>query len=118
MAAALLTATDAPPAGTWAIDPGRAVVAFSGRAGFLAPTISARFADVAGEVTVGAGSTAVRVEVDVTTMTTGNRAWDEVIGAVDPFDAGRFPLAVYESTRVAVDRPPVPTSRAGSPSAG
>ena len=46
----------------------------------------------------------MRVEVDVTSMTTGNRAWDEVIGAVDPFDAGRFPLAVYESTRVAVDR--------------
>ena len=99
MAAALLTATDAPPAGTWAIDPGRAVVAFSGRAGFLAPTISARFASVSGEVTVGAEH-GVRVEVDVTSMTTGNRAWDEVIGSVDPFDTGRFPLAVYESTRV------------------
>jgi polyisoprenoid-binding protein YceI len=99
MAAALLTATDAPPAGTWAIDPGRAVVAFSGRAGFLAPTISARFATVSGEVTVG-GTHGVRVAVDVASMTTGNRAWDEVIGAVDPFDTGRFPLAVYESTRV------------------
>ena len=99
MAAALLTATDAPPAGTWAIDPGRAVVAFSGRAGFLAPTISARFATVSGEVTVGR-THGVRVEVDVTSMTTGNRAWDEVVGAVDPFDTGRFPLAVYESTRL------------------
>jgi polyisoprenoid-binding protein YceI len=99
MAAALLTATDAPPAGTWAIDPGRAVVAFSGRAGFLAPTISARFGTVSGEVTVGS-THGVRVEVDVTSMTTGNRAWDEVVGAVDPFDTGRFPLAVYESTRV------------------
>jgi polyisoprenoid-binding protein YceI len=99
MAAALLTATDTPPAGTWAIDPGRAVIAFSGRAGFLAPTISARFATVSGEVTVGA-THGVRVEVDVTSMTTGNRAWDEVIGAVDPFDTGRFPLAAYESTRV------------------
>jgi polyisoprenoid-binding protein YceI len=99
MAAALLTAPDAPPAGAWAIDPGRAVVAFSGRAGFLAPTISARFATVSGEVTVGAEH-GVRVEVDVTSMTTGNRAWDEVIGAVDPFDAARFPIAVYESTRV------------------
>ena len=97
MAAALLTATDAPPAGTWAIDPGRAGVAFSGRAGFLAPTISARFATVSGEVTVGAEH-GVRVEVDVTSMTTGNRAWDDVLGAVDPFDTGRFPLAVYEST--------------------
>ena len=99
MAAALLTATDAPPAGAWAIDPGRAVVAFSGRAGFLAPTISARFAAVSGEITVGA-THGIRVEVDVTSMTTGNRAWDEVLGAADPFDTGRFPLAVYESTRV------------------
>ena len=54
---------------------------------------------MSGEVTVGA-THGVRVEVDVTSMTTGNRAWDEVIGAVDPFDTGRFPLAVYESTRV------------------
>ncbi len=41
-----------PPAGTWAIDPARAVVAFTGRASFLAPTISARFGEVAGQVSV------------------------------------------------------------------
>ena len=33
-------------------------------------------------------------------MTTGCAAYDEVIGAVDPFDAARFPLALYESSRV------------------
>jgi polyisoprenoid-binding protein YceI len=94
---------DMPPAGAWTIDPARAVVAFSGRASFLAPAISARFAGVAGRVAVAdpsGGAHGVRVEVDVTTMTTGNRAYDEVIGAVDPFDAARFPIAVYESTRV------------------
>ena len=50
MATAQLTRTGhaAAPAGSWAIDPARAVVAFSGRASFLAPTISARFGDVAG----------------------------------------------------------------------
>lgn len=109
MATALPTrsATDArtaPPAGTWAIDPGRARVAFSGRAGVLAPAISARFADVTGRISVAADGRparhGVRVEVDVTTMTTGNRAYDEVVGAVDPFDAARFPVAVYESSRV------------------
>ena len=94
---------DRPPVGAWTIDPARAVVAFSGRASFLAPTISARFAGISGEVAVAAGSGGahgVRVEVDVTSMTTGNRAYDEVIGAVDPFDAARFPIALYESTRV------------------
>lgn len=89
-----------PPAGAWAIDPARAVVAFSGRVSFLAPTISARFAGVAGQVEVADSCGGVRVEVDVTSMTTGNRAYDEVIGAIDPFDAARFQLAVYESTRV------------------
>jgi polyisoprenoid-binding protein YceI len=111
MAAATLSAADrrttgaaTPPAGTWAIDPARARVAFSGKASFLAPTISARFPDVAGRVVVGDGPAGsghrLRVEVDVTAMTTGSGVYDEVIAAVDPFDAARFPLAVYESTRV------------------
>jgi polyisoprenoid-binding protein YceI len=93
-----------PPAGSWAIDPERAVVAFTGRASFLAPAISARFGEIAGSIAVaepGSGDAhGVRVEVDVTSLTTGNRAYDEVIGAVDPFDTARFPIAVYESSRV------------------
>ncbi|MGH8892729.1 MAG: YceI family protein [Actinomycetes bacterium] len=93
----------APPEGTWAIDPHRAVVAFSGRSSFLAPAINARFRDVAGTVEVGGpvgAEHSVRVEVDVTSMTTGNRAYDEVIAAFDPFDAARFPVAVYRSSAV------------------
>jgi polyisoprenoid-binding protein YceI len=90
----------APPEGVWAIDPNRATVAFSGRTSFLAPTISARFPDVSGTVEVG-DEHSVRVEVDVTTMTTGNRAYDEVISAFDPFDSARFPVAVYRSSAVA-----------------
>jgi polyisoprenoid-binding protein YceI len=90
----------APPEGVWAIDPNRAQVAFSGRTSFLAPTIRARFAEVSGTVEVG-DEHSVRVEVDVTSMTTGNRAYDEVIAAFDPFDADRFPIAVYRSTAVA-----------------
>jgi polyisoprenoid-binding protein YceI len=99
MATAQLTRTGhaAAPAGSWSIDPARAVVAFSGRASFLAPTITARFGDVAGALSFDE----VRVAVDVTTMTTGNRAYDEVIAAVDPFDSARFPIAVYASTGVA-----------------
>ena len=115
MAAATLSAADRrttgpagsamPPAGTWAIDPARARVAFSGKASFLAPTINARFPEVEGRVVVGRDTSPdaghrLRVEVDVTAMTTGCGAYDEVIAAVDPFDSARFPLAVYESTRV------------------
>jgi polyisoprenoid-binding protein YceI len=90
----------APPEGAWAIDPNRARVAFSGRTSFLTPTINARFPDVTGTIDVGQEHS-VRVEVDVTSMTTGNRAYDEVIAAFDPFDADRFPIAVYQSSAVA-----------------
>jgi polyisoprenoid-binding protein YceI len=90
----------APPAGTWTIDPSRAVVAFSGRTSFVSPTIRARFAEVGGTVEVG-DEHAVRVDVDVTSMATGNRAYDEVISTFDPFDAARHPMAVYRSSAVA-----------------
>lgn len=94
-------AADGPPAGVWTIDPGRARVGFTGKAGVLAPTVAARFAAVEGRIEAGTGRDhRLRVEVDVTSMTTGCGPWDDVIGAVDPFDAARFPLAVYESTRV------------------
>ena len=90
----------APPEGTWAIDPHRAVVAFSGRTSFVSPTIRARVADVGGTVQVG-HEHSVQVDVDVTSMTTGNRAYDEIISAFDPFDAARHPMAVYRSSAVA-----------------
>lgn len=106
MAAATLTRPEptgwrvAPPEGSWVVDPHRAIVAFAGRTSFLTPTITARFAEVSGRVEVGTEH-AVRVEVDVTSMTTGNRAYDEVIAAFDPFDVARFPVAVYRSSAVA-----------------
>lgn len=94
--------TALPEAGTWSIDPRRAVVAFSGRTSFLTPTISARFQGVTGMVRVGdaADDGSVDVEVDVTTLTTGNRSWDDVIATFDPFDAQRHPVATYRSTAV------------------
>jgi polyisoprenoid-binding protein YceI len=100
--AASRTALDGPRAGSWRIDPERAIVAFSGKASFLTPTISARFVGVAGSVEVGEGAATghVDVTVDVSTMTTGNRAYDEMIAAVDPFDVAHSPVATYRSTAV------------------
>ena len=105
-----------PSPGTWRIDPGRAVVAFSGRRSFVAPTVSARFTGVTGSVAVrsfGAGSNAldaedvdvedVDVEVDVTTLSTGNRVWDELLHGLDPFEVNRFPIATYRSRSVRRD---------------
>jgi polyisoprenoid-binding protein YceI len=84
------------------IDPSSAIVGFTGKASLLAPTVSARFAGVTGSVLVRADVTAsdVDVEVDVTTMTSGNRAWDDLVSAVDPFGASSFPTASYRSTSV------------------
>jgi polyisoprenoid-binding protein YceI len=93
-----------PRSGAWVIDSNRAVAALTGRASFLAPTISARFLGVEGSVEVAETSRglagAVEVAVDVTSMSTGNAAWDELVTPFDPFDADHFPIAVYRSTQV------------------
>lgn len=81
-------------AGSWTLDPARASVAFSGRANRLAPTFRAAFTSVAGTVEVGP-EVRLAVDVDVTSMTTGNRGWDEMLRALDPFDAARCRVATY-----------------------
>jgi polyisoprenoid-binding protein YceI len=93
-----------PQSGTWVIDSTRALVAFSGKASFLTPKISARFLGVEGRIEVvetsGGLTGAVDVSVDVTSMTTGNPTWDDLLASFDPFDANHFPVAVYRSTGV------------------
>lgn len=91
-----------PRPGRWAIDPAGATVAFAGRATRLSPTVSARFLGVDGSVLAGADpqDAVVDVEVDVRTMTSGNRAWDDLVAAVDPFGAESWPTARYRSTSV------------------
>ena len=93
----------APRPGRWLLDPATAAVAFSGRATRFSPTVAAQFRRVQGCVVAGdgGGRTTVEVEVDVRSMTSGNRAWDDVVAAVDPFGAREHPVAVYRSTAVA-----------------
>lgn len=90
------TCTPAPrplTVGRWRLDPDRAGVAFSGRASRLAPTFAAVFPGVRGSVDLDAGS--LDVELDVAGLTTGNRTWDDLLRALDPFDALRHPVASY-----------------------
>ena len=89
-----MTTTLAVPVGTWVLDPARAAVSFSGRAGVLAPTFRAAFTSVAGVVEVGEQAL-LQVDVDVTSIGTGNRHWDDLLRGLDPFDAARCPLATY-----------------------
>jgi polyisoprenoid-binding protein YceI len=94
----------AAPAGTWAIDPDRAVVALAGKASFIAQEVSTRFRAVQGSFSVEpAGDVvggAVEIAVDLTTLTTGNPRWNELLRGLDPFDTEHHPVAVYRSTAV------------------
>lgn len=83
---------------TWQLDPTRATVAFSGRANRLAPTFRAAFTSLTGTVVQTGDDVRLAVDIDVTSLTTGNRSWDEMLRAVDPFAATRHPLASYRGS--------------------
>jgi polyisoprenoid-binding protein YceI len=70
-----------------------------GRASRFLPTVQAHFARVGG--TVSAES--VDVDVDVRSVTTGTSAYEALLAAADPFDAARYPVARYRSSRVRWD---------------
>lgn len=69
------------------------MVLFRGRASRFLPAVQARFTSVTGSV----GEDAVAVDVDVRSLTTGNRTWDDLLTAADPFDVARHPVATYRS---------------------
>jgi polyisoprenoid-binding protein YceI len=92
-----MTATALLDSGSWVLDPARTAVSFSGRANPLAPMFRASFASVSGVVQM-AGSAQLSVDVDVRSITTGNRTWDELLRRLDPFDATRCPVATYRGS--------------------
>ena len=92
-----MLATTALASGTWLLDPARTSVAFSGRASRLAPTFRASFTSVSGWVEFGT-TTQLAVDIDVRSISTGNRAWDELLHGLDPFDATRCPKAIYRGS--------------------
>lgn len=90
------------PLGRWTIDPQRALVSFSGRVHRLAPLFRARFGRVEGHVVVAENplDAVVDVRVDVTSMTSGNRAYDDILAALDPLEVGTHPEASFRSDEV------------------
>lgn len=100
MAAHPSTRTAPPASGRWLLDPSTADVAFSGRATRISPVVRARFTGVSGSVVAGPEGTCVSVDVDVRTMTSGHRGYDELLAAVDPFSVEAFPTAHYRGTAV------------------
>jgi polyisoprenoid-binding protein YceI len=100
----LTTATPITTEATWQLDPTRATVAFSGRANRLAPTFRAAFTSLTGTVVQTGDDVRLAVDIDVTSLRTGNRSWDELLRTLDPFAAGRFPLASYRGSAALGDR--------------
>ena len=92
-----LLATTALAPGTWLLDPARTAVSFSGKAGRLGPTFRAAFTSVTGHVSIG-HTTELAVDIDVRSISTGNRAWDDLLHSIDPFDATRCPQALYRGS--------------------
>lgn len=80
----------------WQVRAEDACVLFRGKASRFLPVVQARFTGVTGTVS----QSAVEVDVDVRSLTTGNRAYDDLVAAADPFDAARHPVATYRSDAV------------------
>lgn len=80
----------------WRVRSDDACVLFRGRASRFLPMVQARFTSVTGTLS----PTAVDVDVDVRSLTTGVSAYDDLLAAADPFDAARHPLATYRSDEV------------------
>lgn len=92
-----------PAPGTWTIDPGHAEVAFIGRH-FGLTRIRGRFTGVAGEVVVAdhLGDSAVSVDIDMRTVSSGDDARDEHLRSGDLFAVADHPTATFRSTGVDV----------------
>ena len=80
----------------WVVQAQDASVEFRGRASRFLPPVQARFTCVTGVVT----EQHVEVDVDVRSLPTGNRTWDDLLAVADPFDADRHPVASYRSQEV------------------
>jgi polyisoprenoid-binding protein YceI len=93
--------------GLWSFAPGLTRVAFSGQANRFAPTVCAEFTSVAGTFVVADEPTDSQVEVvvDVSTMTTGNATYDELLARLDPLEVRRHPWATYRGTLAEWDGP-------------
>ena len=94
---------DVPAAGIWKIDPGHAEVAFVGRH-FGLTKIRGRFTGVSGDVVFGENLTdsTVTVDIDMTSVSSGDQARDDHLRSGDFFDVEHHPTATFRSTAVTV----------------
>ncbi|HET9421531.1 MAG TPA: YceI family protein [Nocardioides sp.] len=93
-----------PGVGTWAIDPGHADVAFTGRH-LMLTKVRGRFQDVRGSITVGEtmNDSTVDVTIGMASVESGSSARDEHLRSAELFDVETFPEATFRSVSVEWD---------------
>ena len=95
---------EVPAAGTWKVDPGHAKVGFVGRH-FMLTKVRGRFTGVDAVVQIGAdpADTTVKVTIDMTTVTSGDKYRDNHLKSADLFDVEQYPTATFRSTGIGWD---------------
>ena len=90
-----------PAAGTWTIDPGHTELAFVGRH-FMLTRIRGRFVGVEGAVVVGddPAESTIEVQIDMTSVDSGDQARDDHLRSPDFFDVDQWPTATFRSSAV------------------
>lgn len=91
------------PAGTWNIDPVHSNVGFSVRH-LMVSKVRGKFETFSGAITVAEdGTPAVRAEIDVNSISTGNEQRDGHVRSADFFEVEKYPTATFVSTSVDKD---------------
>ena len=100
----IIDGIDVPAAGIWKIDPGHSDIAFVGRH-FGLTKVRGRFTGVAGDVVFGENLTqsTVTVEIDTTSVSSGDQSRDDHLRSGDFFDVEHHPTATFCSTGVMVE---------------
>ncbi len=100
----VIEGVELPAPGRWVLDAGHAEVAFVGRH-FMLTRVRGRFLDVEGVIEIGAepDDSAVTVEIDMGSVSSGDQARDDHLRSADFFDIERHPQATFTSSTVAWD---------------
>jgi polyisoprenoid-binding protein YceI len=90
-----------PVAGVYEIDGAHTSVEFVGRH-LMITKVRGRFSDVRGRITIGEDPerSHVEVDIDVSTLSTGNADRDAHLRSADFFDVERYPTITFRSTGV------------------
>ncbi|MET0831333.1 MAG: YceI family protein [Acidimicrobiia bacterium] len=93
-----------PAAGVWEIDPAHTTVEFVARH-LMVSKVRGRFDSFTGSIEIGEDlvASAIEVDIDVTSLTTGSPDRDAHLASADFFEAGDHPTIRFASTAIEPD---------------